>query len=650
MTFNCDACREPIPSDASGYTCHACNSSACLSCLHAWWDTKNRCECLRGCQVSYQGLPEASWPRLTDTIVNFHQREMHQRVEHIRAFNHVKDLEGQAMALPIEAAAVAKDILETFGERCQPWCDCETCTRQFNTFVETVKDERTRCDPRVFDRHIQNFRTRILMQPWKCRRFGSVTRLTTEVFWGIAILVNAFDSALFAARSREDYVHMVSEFICLSECADRVLDLAAIGEVDEAREIWSTHKKYVVRESFRMNWVSKAIVEDIETTVGPVVETTMPCSRKKKCVYCENCGATVTKASEFQCDNSNCPGYHQPQMSYWAYVYGGYHASSAVSFVRRAVDMYWKVHNCDVDWITATATATGQKRRTERLITFVHELTSAENEYRRVVIEFTTRRTRLQDEIQTIQLSNYTLSTSNDRGSPAFSTKPYFSVIKCGTPSCCGLVDFAGDGCVACGQHHCQACWQPSDEKHVCDSEDVTNATRIQSQCIQCVACRTIIEKASGCSHMYCVHCHTGFDERTQEILGGFVMNPHFFDEITNRRDQQVPGYTFESPRSNPDVPLWNLFTYDVLVYHGLCAYVYHEVLEAYVSGNWDRFQDVVEKAYPRIHRYNSVFAGRNEPTVEFLGDMRGWINTEFSKPAHCGMFYSRIMYDRHHV
>ena len=26
------------------------------------------------------------------------------------------------------------------------------------------------------------------------------------------------------------------------------------------------------------------------------------------------------------------------------------------------------------------------------------------------------------------------------------------------------------------------------------------------------------------------------------------------------------------------------------------------------------------------------------------------WINAEFSKPAHCGMFYSRIMYDRHHV
>ena len=148
---------------------------------------------------------------------------------------------------------------------------------------------------------------------------------------------------------------------------------------------------------------------------------------------------------------------------------------------------------------------------------------------------------------------------------------------------------------------------------------------------------------------MYCVHCHTGFDEDTQEILSGIVMNPHFFDEIL-RRDQEVPGYTFESPRSNPDVPNWDLFTYDALVYHGLCAYVYHEVLEAYVSRDWDRFRNVVQNTYPHIHRYNSVFAGRNKPTEEFLGDTRTWCNMEFSKPDHRRMFYARIMYDRHHM
>ena len=39
-----------------------------------------------------------------------------------------------------------------------------------------------------------------------------------------------------------------------------------------------------------------------------------------------------------------------------------------------------------------------------------------------------------------------------------------------------------------------------------------------------------------------------------------------------------------------------------------------------------------------------------SDSTISTMGDMRGWINTEFSKPGHCGMFYSRIMYDRHHV
>ncbi len=195
---------------------------------------------------------------------------------------------------------------------------------------------------------------------------------------------------------------------------------------------------------------------------------------------------------------------------------------------------------------------------------------------------------------------------------------------------------------------YCQACWTPieSPESHMCDKDRVQYVAEVQKQFIQCVACRTVVEKQSGCSHMYCTQCHVGWDDQGGHgtLLRGIIMNPHYFDALAVTSEAEVPGYMFGSPGDmDVDVNRWPSYQADVLVYHGLCAYVFHEVLCAYHTGDWQEVRRAISETYPHIHKLNDVFAGRDDP--EGLKQTRQWAD-HFHRHPHRTQHYSRIMFD----
>ena len=53
----------------------------------------------------------------------------------------------------------------------------------------------------------------------------------------------------------------------------------------------------------------------------------------------------------------------------------------------------------------------------------------------------------------------------------------------------------------------------------------------INNNCKMCPKCKVPIYRQSGCPHMFCVMCKTGFNWNTGIIIKK-VNNPHFFEYI----------------------------------------------------------------------------------------------------------------------
>jgi hypothetical protein len=157
---------------------------------------------------------------------------------------------------------------------------------------------------------------------------------------------------------------------------------------------------------------------------------------------------------------------------------------------------------------------------------------------------------------------------------------------------------------------------------------------------------------------MYCTHCHTGWDEHSQEILSGVVMNPHFFESIDrlNAQGTERPGYVFADPP-----PDWASSTSErsraqpslkqaVYIYYGLCAYIFDCALEHAVTNHTrnteNNFLLEIAEVYPHLHMLNEAFVS---------DDWHGWENKlsrfvqQIYTPSHGylrDVYWSRIIFD----
>jgi hypothetical protein len=137
-------------------------------------------------------------------------------------------------------------------------------------------------------------------------------------------------------------------------------------------------------------------------------------------------------------------------------------------------------------------------------------------------------------------------------------------VRKCPVDNCRGFLSTRWK-CQICENNICSECNEikVSDGEHTCDPNNVETVALLKKDTKPCPSCGTMIYKISGCSQMWCPHCHTAFDWRTLKIETGKIHNPHYY-EFT-RAGGSVN-------RDNGDIPCGGLPDITELQkYFGLC-------------------------------------------------------------------------------
>jgi hypothetical protein len=107
-------------------------------------------------------------------------------------------------------------------------------------------------------------------------------------------------------------------------------------------------------------------------------------------------------------------------------------------------------------------------------------------------------------------------------------------MMHCRTSECRGFLSTQWK-CSLCEKYTCNNCMESigdyeNKETHECKKENIESAELIRRESKPCPACGVPIYRIIGCSNMFCVECHTGFNWITMKIQTGKIDNPHYFE------------------------------------------------------------------------------------------------------------------------
>ena len=92
--------------------------------------------------------------------------------------------------------------------------------------------------------------------------------------------------------------------------------------------------------------------------------------------------------------------------------------------------------------------------------------------------------------------------------------------------------------CSNCQTDYCSKCGKEKLEDHECDENDVADFAVIKSATKPCPKCGVRIQRSEGCSQMFCVNCHTGFDWNTGELITHNFHNPHRMEWLQSLKER----------------------------------------------------------------------------------------------------------------
>lgn len=113
----------------------------------------------------------------------------------------------------------------------------------------------------------------------------------------------------------------------------------------------------------------------------------------------------------------------------------------------------------------------------------------------------------------------------------------------CPEQDCKGYLD-TKSMCGICQKKACCHCKQSKHEGD-CNPDTLKTVQLLARDTKQCPKCMVPIHKISGCSQMFCLHCHTAFDWRSGKIATGAIHNPHYYEwqrQNNNGVAPRVPG------------------------------------------------------------------------------------------------------------
>jgi len=161
-------------------------------------------------------------------------------------------------------------------------------------------------------------------------------------------------------------------------------------------------------------------------------------------------------------------------------------------------------------------------------------------------------------------LSNRLYQIVNHRVQSVPDKNKAFSIRQCPFSNCKGFIDEKGS-CPICGNISCLKCNIVKTEiEHECDEKDIETWQEIQKMSKPCPNCGTRIQKASGCSQMWCPGCHVAFNWNTGQIEKGAVHNPHFYEWA--ERLGINPTANINNNQMCNQYRVWNYYNYTRIV------------------------------------------------------------------------------------
>ena len=100
----------------------------------------------------------------------------------------------------------------------------------------------------------------------------------------------------------------------------------------------------------------------------------------------------------------------------------------------------------------------------------------------------------------------------------------------CPDRSCTGMI--INHQCGICKSTVCSICNVIQNETHVCKEEDLQSIAYIRETSKACPQCHVMIQRTSGCDHMWCTSCHTAFRWSTLTIEKHVLPNPHYYEYL----------------------------------------------------------------------------------------------------------------------
>ena len=102
---------------------------------------------------------------------------------------------------------------------------------------------------------------------------------------------------------------------------------------------------------------------------------------------------------------------------------------------------------------------------------------------------------------------------------------------RCSSGECKGYINAIGCKCGLCATKYCDKCMSVSDNKHVCNPDDVATCKLLKKDTKPCPTCATPIFRTEGCSQMFCTQCNVVFDWFTMKIEQdeNRMHNPYYY-------------------------------------------------------------------------------------------------------------------------
>lgn len=256
-------------------------------------------------------------------------------------------------------------------------------------------------------------------------------------------------------------------------------------------------------------------------------------------------------------------------------------------FTKKFVNTKYKIHreNCLFEQEKAMLPAT--QPVVERMI--------EDERIRSNIIETRIQIQRLYEQIRVYEDMLHSDRSSKERKS---------FIRKCPNSECRGFLSIQWK-CNLCNLKTCKDCNEciRHEDEHKCDPNSVETAKLLAKDSKTCPNCGEMIFKTEGCDQMYCTQCHTAFSWRTGRIETGTVHNPHYFEWLQRRNQQDTQIHQDIIPRCGREIDHYfirqlyrsNNFVYSPRIL-GLCRQLVHLreiVLPQYETNRFNDNQDL---------------------------------------------------------